>query len=86
MATTYKKISEQIRTLMGNGIVSDDFRFSLRYIAELVAQEVAFEARKDAFESSNAGETTFANDAFIIIVKKLINNFLLCLFSKRVKL
>jgi hypothetical protein len=65
MATTYKKISEQIRTLMGNGIVSDDFRFSLRYIAELVAQEVAFEARKDAFESSNAGETTFANDAFI---------------------
>jgi hypothetical protein len=65
MATTYKKISEQIRTLIGNGIVSDDFRFSLRYIAEIVAQEVAFEARKDAFESSNMGETTFANDAFI---------------------
>lgn len=63
--TTYKKISEQIRTLIGNGIPSDDFRFSLRYIAELVAQEVAFEARKDAFENSNAGETTFANDAFI---------------------
>jgi len=62
---TYKKIAEQIRTIIGNGIVSDDFRFSLRYIAELVAQEVAFEARKDAFESSNAGETTFANDAFI---------------------
>jgi hypothetical protein len=64
-ATSYRKISEQIRTMLGSGIVSDDFRFSLRYIAELVAQEVAFEARKDAFESSNAGETTFANDAFI---------------------
>lgn len=63
--TTYRKISEQIRTLIGGGIVSDDFRFSLRYIAEMVAQEVAFEARKDAFENSNAGETTFANDAFI---------------------
>ena len=65
MATTYKKISEQIRTLYFSGIPSDDAKFSLRYIAELVAQEVAFEARKDAFESSNAGETTFANDAFI---------------------
>lgn len=63
--TTYRKISEQVRTLLGNGIVADDFRFSLRYIAEMVAQEVAFEARKDAFENSNAGETTFANDAFI---------------------
>jgi len=65
MATTYKKISEQIRTLYYKGVPSDDANFSLRYIAELVAQEVAFEARKDAFENSNAGETTFANDAFI---------------------
>lgn len=64
-ATTYYKISEQIRTILSNGIANDDFRFSLRYIAELVAQEVAVEARKDAFENSNAGETTFANDAFI---------------------
>jgi hypothetical protein len=63
--TTYRKISEQIRTLYYKGIPSDDASFSLRYIAEMVAQEVAFEARKDAFENSNAGETTFANDAFI---------------------
>ena len=47
---TYQQISEQIRTLVGNGIVSDDFNFSLRYIAELVAQEVAVQARKNAFE------------------------------------
>ena len=62
--TTYYKISEQIRTMLGSGIVSDDFNFSLRYIAELVAQEVAFQARKNAFENSNAGETTYSNDTF----------------------
>jgi hypothetical protein len=61
---TYQQISEQIRTLVGNGVVSDDFNFSLRYIAELVAQEVAVQARKNAFENSNAGETTYANDTF----------------------
>jgi hypothetical protein len=61
---TYQQISEQIRTLVGNGIVSDDFNFSLRYIAELVAQEVAVQARKNAFENSNLGETTYANDTF----------------------
>lgn len=63
-ATTYQKISEQIRTLVGNGVVSDDFNFSLRYIAELVAQEVAVQARKNAFENSNLGDTTYANDTF----------------------
>ena len=62
--TTYQQISEQIRTLVGNGVVSDDINFSLRYIAELVAQEVAVQARKNAFENSNAGETTYANDTF----------------------
>ena len=62
--TTYQQIAEQIRTLVGNGVVSDDFNFSLRYIAELVAQEVAVQARKNAFENSNAGETTYANDTF----------------------
>jgi hypothetical protein len=61
---TYQKISEQIRTMLGSGIVSDDFNFSLRYIAELVAQEVAVQARKNAFENSNLGETTYANDTF----------------------
>jgi hypothetical protein len=61
---TYQQISEQIRTLVGNGIVSDDFNFSLRYIAELVAQEVAVQARKNAFENSNLGDTTYANDTF----------------------
>jgi len=62
--TSYKKISEQIRTMYYQGIPQDDASFSLRYIAELVAQEVAFQARKNAFENSNAGETTYSNDTF----------------------
>jgi hypothetical protein len=61
---TYQQISEQIRTMLYDGIPSDDAAFSLRYIAELVAQEVAVQARKNAFENSNAGETTYANDTF----------------------
>jgi hypothetical protein len=61
---TYQQISEQIRTMLYNGVASDDASFSLRYIAELVAQEVAVQARKNAFENSNAGETTYANDTF----------------------
>lgn len=50
--------------MLYGGIPSDDASFSLRYIAELVAQEVAVQARKNAFENSNAGETTYANDTF----------------------
>jgi hypothetical protein len=61
---TYQQISEQIRTMLYGGIPSDDAAFSLRYIAELVAQEVAVQARKNAFENSNLGETTYANDTF----------------------
>ena len=61
---TYQQISEQIRTMLYNGIPQDDASFSLRYIAELVAQVVAVQARKNAFENSNAGETTYANDTF----------------------
>lgn len=68
---TYEKISEQIRTMLGNGIVSDDFNYSLRFIAELVAQEVAGQARKNAFENSNNGETTYANDTFTSTFKSV---------------
>lgn len=50
--------------MLYGGIPSDDASFSLRYIAELVAQEIAVQARKNAFENSNAGETTYANDTF----------------------
>lgn len=68
---TYQKISEQIRTMLYNGIPSDDAAFSLRYIAELVAQEVAVQARKNAYENSNGGETTYANDTFTSTFKSI---------------
>ncbi len=68
---TYQKISEQIRTMLYAGISQDDASFSLRYIAELVAQEVAFQARKNAFENSNGGETTYANDTFTSTFKNV---------------
>lgn len=71
MATTYQKISEQIRTTYFSGIPSDDAKFSLRYVAEMVAQEVAFLAKADAFENSSMGETTYANDQFISVFKLL---------------
>ena len=68
---TYQKISEQIRTMRDGGIPSDDASFSLRYIAELVAQEVAVQARKNAYENSNGGETTYANDTFTSTFKSV---------------
>lgn len=64
MATTYRKISEQIRTTFYKGQPTDDASYSLRYVAELVAQEVAAQARFNSIENSNAGETTYANDTF----------------------
>ena len=71
MAITYYKISEQIRTTYYHGQPNDDASFSLRYIAEMVAQEVAFFSKQDAFENSNQGETTYANDQFISVFKNL---------------
>jgi hypothetical protein len=64
-ATTYGYISEQILTTYYKGIRSDDSSYSLRHIASMVAQEVAFMARKNAFENSNAGDVTYMNDMFI---------------------
>lgn len=72
---TYQKISEQIRTLLYGGIPQDDAAFSLRYIAELVAQEVAVQARKNAYENSNGGETTYANDTFTSTFKSVPVSF-----------
>lgn len=63
-STTYAKISEQISTIFFNGIPNDEARFSQRFIAELVAQEIASQARRNAFENSAQGETTYANDSF----------------------
>lgn len=66
---TYQKLAEIIRTNFYGGIPSDDAQFSLRHIAEMIAGEIAFEARKDAFENSNQGETTYSNDLFTSVFK-----------------
>lgn len=71
MATTYQKLAEQIRTTFYGGVSSDDAQFSLRHIAEMIASEIAVEARKDAFENSNLGETTYSNDQFTSVFKNV---------------
>lgn len=63
--TTYGYIAEQILTTYYKGIRSDDSSYSLKHIATMVAQEVAFMARKNAFENSNNGDITYINDMFI---------------------
>lgn len=62
--TTYRKLAQEIQTLYYRSIPSDDVAFSLRFIAEMCANDVAYQARKNAFENSNAGETTYSNDTF----------------------
>lgn len=63
--TTYGYISEQILTTYYKGIRNDDSQYSLKHIASMVAQEVAFMARKNAFENSQNGDVTYMNDQFI---------------------
>jgi hypothetical protein len=71
MATTYRKLSQIILDRHYNGIASDDATISERHVAELIAMEVAWFARKDAFENSSAGEVTFANEQFISVWNNL---------------
>lgn len=69
--TTYRKISEIILDRHYGGIQSDDATISLRHVAELVAMEVAYAAKKSAFENSNAGEAFYANDQFNSVFNNL---------------
>jgi hypothetical protein len=69
--TTYGYIAEQILTTYYKGVRSDDSQYSLRHIASMVAQEVAFMARKNAFENSNNGDITYVNDTFISTYKNI---------------
>lgn len=63
-ANTFGRLAEQILTTFYKGQRSDDANYTIRHICEFIAQEIAFQARKNAFENSNAGETTYANDMF----------------------
>jgi hypothetical protein len=70
-ATTYEYISEQILTSYYKGVRSDDSSYSLKFVASMVAQEVAVMARKNAFENSNNGDVTYSNDSFTSTFKNV---------------
>lgn len=63
--STYRQVSEKIRTEYYRGIPPQEATFSLRFVAQLVSEEYPVIARQNAFENSNAGETTYSNDTFI---------------------
>lgn len=70
--STYGMLSEEIRNQYNKKIGSDNDTYTLRHIATMVAQEVAFFAKGDAFEQSNIGESMFSNDQFIVKYSSLV--------------
>lgn len=63
--TTYRLLSDLIRTEYYRGIPPQEASFSIRFIAQLISEEYAAIARQNAFENSNAGDVTYSNDTFI---------------------
>lgn len=63
--TTFGKLAEIILTQYGKKTKNDNSTYTYRHIAEMIAQEVAWFAKADAFEQGNIGEAVFANDQFI---------------------
>lgn len=62
---TYGFLAEIIITQYGKKVRSDNFIYTLRHVAEMIAQEVAWFAKADALEQDRLGESVFANDQFI---------------------
>jgi len=65
MARTIGHLAELISDTYYKSKNPDDANHELRYFAELIAIKVAKFATIDAFQSSNVGETTYANNQFI---------------------
>lgn len=63
--TTFGKLSELIITAYYKTYKSDNANYTLRQIAEYVAQEVALHAFSDAVSQSHLGESVYANDQFL---------------------
>lgn len=63
--STIGKEAQIIREIYYRGTPSDDANHSLRFFAELVAQELAVMANADALQNSSMGESAYANDQFI---------------------
>ena len=71
MQTTIGKLADIILDRYYGGIPSDDSSITSRHVGELIAIEIAYAAKKSAFENSNAGEATYANDQFISVWNNL---------------
>lgn len=69
--STIRKEAQIIREIYYRGTPSDDANHSLRFFAELVAQELAVMANQDALLNSNNGESAYANDQFITTFKNV---------------
>jgi hypothetical protein len=71
-ASTYGLIAEQILTAYYKTVKNDNSNYTLRQIAQYVAQEVAFFAKASAYEADKLGDSAFANDQFITSYTGLI--------------
>lgn len=69
--STYRRLSQIILNEHYNGVANPDAPLTLRHIAEIIATKVAKYAKVSAFENSNMGEATFANDQFISVFKNI---------------
>jgi len=58
-------LSEYIQTQHYNGFASSEAEITQPHIAQRIAVKVAKMAKISAYENSNQGETTYANDQFI---------------------
>lgn len=76
MISTYRFLSEFILNQHYAGMPTPEHAITQRHIAERIAVKVAKFAKVNAFENSNAGDTTFANDQFVSVFynKPLLTN------------
>lgn len=67
MATSYRKLSQEIIDTHYNGMPQPEAPITQRMVAERIATLVAKAATMSAFGNSNANEVTYANDQFISV-------------------
>lgn len=67
--TSYRKAAEITINQHYNGFPTPNASITTKHVAELWATKVAKYAKISAFQNSNAGETTYANDQFISVFR-----------------
>lgn len=70
--TTFGKLAELIITAYYKTVRSDNANYTLRQVAEFIAEEVAYQAKVDAYEQDRLGESVYANDQFITSYSGLV--------------